>query len=247
MTATAPPIQKTIRAYRDRDRDAVRDLVCRTAFRNRGHAAVLDDAELFADYWTRYYVEVEPGSCLVLEEDGEIHGCLLGCLDSRRFQRVMAKAVVPRVIARLVRASFRRERRDARSFLRWSITRGWREAPPVDLDRYPAHYHLNLLPGAYGERMYSRMALRFVEYAADRGVCGIHGQVLDRRDGGVWERLVRQFVRANPDVVFSESTRPSSLGSALLGEQEPMVNRAFGGSTADFARFLRWIGQWRHL
>ena len=246
MTATLP-IQKTIRAYREDDREAVRSIVCRTAFRNRGHAAVLDDAELFADYWTRYYTDFEPESCLVLEEDGEVQGCLLGCLDSLRFRRVMAWSVVPPVVWGLVRASFDGTRGDARRFLRWSLTRGWREAPAVDVRRYPAHYHLNLLPAAYEERMYSRMALQFVEYAGARGVRGVHGQVLDRRDDGVWSRLVHGFVRANPDVELSESARESTMGAALLGDRTPLVNRVFAGPTEHFARFLRWIGQWRRL
>jgi hypothetical protein len=157
----------------------------------------------------------------------------------------MARTVVPPVVWRLVRVSF--DRADARRFLRWSLTRGWREAPPVDVRRFPAHYHLNLLPAAYGERMYSRMALRFVEYAADRGVPGVHGQVLDRRDGGVWDRLVRDFVRRHPDIELTEWSRESTMGSALLGDTTPLVNRVFAGSTDHFARFLRWIGQWRRL
>ena len=54
-----------IRAYRPEDRDAVRAICCLTAFRNLGAAAMLDDAELFADYWSGYYTDHEPASCLV--------------------------------------------------------------------------------------------------------------------------------------------------------------------------------------
>ena len=52
----------TIRPYRPADRETVREICRRTAYRNLGYAAVFEDGELFADYWTRYYTDFEPES-----------------------------------------------------------------------------------------------------------------------------------------------------------------------------------------
>ena len=65
MTDHASGAGAIIRAYRPSDRDAVRDIACRTAFRNRGFESLVPDAELFADYWTRYYTDYEPRLLLV--------------------------------------------------------------------------------------------------------------------------------------------------------------------------------------
>ena len=61
-----------IRPYRAEDREAVRQICRTTAYRNRGSDAVFEDGEVFADYWTRYYTDYEPESCLIVEEDGEV-------------------------------------------------------------------------------------------------------------------------------------------------------------------------------
>src|SRR5690606_15764915 len=89
-----------IRPYRAGDREAVREICRRTAYRNRGSASVIEDGELFADYWTKYYTDEEPGSALVVEEDGVVIGYLLGCVDSAVFHRAMARRIVPAILSR---------------------------------------------------------------------------------------------------------------------------------------------------
>ena len=250
MTAVAASAALEVRAYRPSDRERVREIACRTAFRNRGHATFLDDARLFADYWTRYYTDLEPESAFVAERDGEVVGYLLGCVDTARFQRVMARSVAPPIVrallARLLAGGYARDAR-ARRTLRWLAVRSWREAPDVDLSRFPAHYHANLLRGAYGSSAYTTMALRFVDRAREAGAAGMHGQVLDRRDGGVWSEMVRAFCEAHPEVDVVSTSRVSTIGEALLGESRPLVNRAFGTSIDGYAVFLNWLRRWRRL
>ena len=42
------------------------------------------DRESFADMFTGYYTDREPGSAFVVEVDGVVEGYLLGCLDSHQ-------------------------------------------------------------------------------------------------------------------------------------------------------------------
>ena len=67
-----------IRGYRRSDREAVRKLCCDTGFLGDPIDPVYEDRELFADFLTTYYTDHEPGSCFLLEVDGEIRGYLLG-------------------------------------------------------------------------------------------------------------------------------------------------------------------------
>ena len=250
MTATLSATALSIREYRVSDRSRVREIACRTAFRNRGHSALIDDASLFADYWTRYYTDLEPESAIVAERDGVVVGYCLGCLDTKRFQRAMARIVAPPIFRSLLwRFASGHYRRDAhmRRVVRWLALRSWRESPPVDLDRFPAHYHLNLLREGYGVGAYTEMALHFANRAMQGGAPGMHGQVLDRRDGGVWQGMVREFAAAHPHMRFVATSRPSSLAAELLNDERPMMNRAFAGDVSTYATFLNWVRKWRRL
>jgi hypothetical protein len=197
---------------------------------------------------------------MVAERDGVVVGYLFGCVDSGRYQRAMARAIVPAVLCRLVGrtagAAMRGELHEWR-LLRWLLLRAWREAPPIDLARYPAHYHLNLLRAATGERLYTRMAIDFLRRAEAQGAIGAHGQVLDRLENGVWQRLVRDFRREHPQVVVAESSRESTMERALDdgrrrapgGSRTPVrwANRAFGATIPDFIAILEWMRTWRRL
>jgi hypothetical protein len=235
-----------IRAYSPADREAVR-LICRTtAYRNRGSDSVFEDGELFADYWTRYYTDFEPESCLVVEEDGEVVGYLLGCRDTNEHIRVMSRRVVPAVLARAFwrLATFQYRKRSSRRMLYWLITRGWREVPEIPLERFPAHYHCNILRKGFGKSYYSRLALRFLDMLDREGVPGLHGQVEESAKGGPWRRMAEAFLRTTGQTaeleLFAETQ--STFQQYVLGVDKPMVNRAWGAKTDFYRHWMSWTG-----
>jgi hypothetical protein len=239
-----------VRSYRPTDRGAIRRIACETAFRGRGARAVLDDDELFADYWTRYYTDFEPDLSLVAEKDGEVIGYLLGCRDTPRFRRVMATSIVPGVLARLtVRRFAGTYRRHPRStaFFSWLTRHAWREEPAIDARRFPGHYHANVVPAGHGERLYSRMACTFLDALETCGVSHLHGQVLEERDGGAWHSMVRRFCSKNPTARFIITERATEFGRLVFGESQPLVNRAFAASVPDFRGAIEWIARARGL
>ena len=67
-----------MRRYEPRDRDAVRNLCCDTGFLGQPVDPVFEDRDLFADYLTRYYTDIEPESAFVVLVHGEVKGYLLG-------------------------------------------------------------------------------------------------------------------------------------------------------------------------
>ena len=90
----------TIRPYRQADRHAVRAIVCDTAERGGPVERFFHDREVFADLLTRYYTDWEPGSLWVAERDAWVVGYLTGCLDTRRYHRVMAWRIIPMAVLR---------------------------------------------------------------------------------------------------------------------------------------------------
>ncbi len=106
-----------IRGYRRSDREAVRKLCCDTGFLGDPIDPVYEDRELFADFLTTYYTDHEPGSCFLLEVDGEIRGYLLG---SRKPLQNQLYALYQNVwlFFRALTRYFRYNQR-SRRFVRW--------------------------------------------------------------------------------------------------------------------------------
>lgn len=223
----------------------MREICRRTAFRNRGAHAFFEDGELFADYWTRYYTDFEPESSLVVEEDGQIVGYLLGSADSQRYARLMSRRIVPKVLAlatwRLLRGRYRQP--STRRMLAWFVLHGWREIPRIPFDRFPAHFHCNLLPRGYRKSYYTRLALAFFDLLEERGVEAFHGQMEEPLSGGFLSRSILGTARrldVRPEF-YSES--PSSFRRMVLGIDEPTVIRAWGTSVARGRAWLADLGQ----
>jgi len=94
---------------------------------------------LFADFLTTYYTDHEPGSCFLLEVDGEIRGYLLG---SRKPLQNQLYALYQNVWLFFPRA-------DALFPLQWALApfcsvilvHGWREVPAAP--RRTPHFHIN--------------------------------------------------------------------------------------------------------
>ena len=235
-----------IRPYEPRDRHAVRAICCRTAFRNLGAQTLINDDELFADYWSRYYTDFESQSLFVAEQEGQVVGYLFGCVNSRRFIRVMARRIVPIVVLHLLGKIILGRFRNAgsnRSTLKWFFLKSWREAPPLPVEDFPAHYHCNLLPEAYQQNLYTRLALHFLDYLEAHGVTMIHGQLLEPKAGGVHHRILEKYSAAHPQWIRFVSEKPTDFGREVVGVETEFVNRAYGFTVADYRLFLQWMAK----
>ncbi len=106
--------------------------------------AFLDDRRLFCDAVYRFYVEYEPEHAWVAAAGSEVTGFLLGCVDTRRRDRCIARRIVPPVAVNLLLARYRVGRRTLRHARAEVAAALRREFPAVDLAAYPAHLHINL-------------------------------------------------------------------------------------------------------
>jgi len=243
--ARKPRTQGTIRPYRPEDRAAVRDICCRTAFRNAGCELMFEDRELHADYWTRYYTDMTPEQTWVVEEDGKVIGYFFGCTDTRAYTRAMAGRIVPpmlvRALWRLVTGRY--QKRQTRAYLWHMLRHGAAEAPPMDFTRYPAHFHCNILRQGVGKKYYSSLLIAFLNRLDAAGISRLHGFLTEEAEGSAWGKVIDGFLHAHPDIGFEVlSERPTHLFKAVLGDTKPMVNRGWGMTVAHYhhyARFLR--------
>ena len=167
----------TVRPYEPRDRPAVRQIACDTAD-NGEPVSFFSDREVFADVLTRYYTDFEPQSLWVVDHAEQAVGYLSGCLDDRRYQRVMAWRVVPAALVRAIARGALARRETWR--LLGALVRTWRSGEfhqPAALAHYPAHLHINIQQGFRGQQIGPRLVERFVEQARAAGVSGVHAGV----------------------------------------------------------------------
>lgn len=177
-----------IRPYEPRDRDAIRRLCCETGFLGKPIDPVFEDRELFADYLTAYYTDVEPESSFVLEQDGIVKGYLLGSRRPFRQQwfsffhnlRLFLKGV----------GRYPRYRQETRDFIGWILRNSWREVPAAP--RRTAHFHFNVLPEAQSVAGTHTMINAYFDYLRSRGEKAVFGQLVtfeSRRGAKLLERF----------------------------------------------------------
>src|SRR6266566_7281304 len=75
-----------VRRYRPSDRDSIRALCCETGFLGKAIDPVFEDRDLFADFFTDYYLRYEPDSAFVVVKDNIVQGYLLGSRHPWRHQ-----------------------------------------------------------------------------------------------------------------------------------------------------------------
>jgi len=165
-----------IRLYESRDREMLRQIACDTADMGEPVENFFGDREVVEDLLTRYYTDYEPESLWVAEYQRRVIGYLTGCLDTRRYFRVMVWRLVPQIVIKsILRGVFLRQ--DTLRLFRAAIKTGWLggfRRRHIPLDKYPAHLHMNVQKGFRSQNVGKRLVERFIEQAEVRRLCGIH-------------------------------------------------------------------------
>lgn len=199
-----------IRRYEARDRKAVRWLCCQTGFLGKPIDPVFEDRELFADYLTRYYTDIEPESSFVLELDGEVKGYLLGSYRPFRQQFFNLFNNVSLFVRGMAKYAF--YNKATRDFIGWILRNSWREVPKSP--RRCAHFHFNMLPEAQSMAGTGRLMNAYLDHLRSKGVKQVYGQVVtfeSRRGAKLFERYgfqvldrseITKYRKTHPEPVF---------------------------------------------
>jgi GNAT superfamily N-acetyltransferase len=208
-----------IRNYQPADRVAVREIACDTADAGEPMERFFHDRRTMSDVLTRYYTDYEPGSLWVAECDGRVVGYLMGCLDTRRQERVTRGRILPRVIVGAIARGVLLHAdawRLLASFVGTMVLGGF--PYPVDLTAYPAHFHINIREGCRGGGVGPRLVEAFQQQAGRAGVRGIH--VIARGDnaGGrrFFEKMGFKLLREKP-LVMPAGARFKRISTVVYG------------------------------
>ncbi|HEV2391987.1 MAG TPA: hypothetical protein VG146_06445 [Verrucomicrobiae bacterium] len=179
-----------IRPYLDSDRPAIRRLCCDTGFLGNPVDGLFQDRELFADLFTKPYLEYEPEWALVAEVDGRVIGYLLGAV-RRNFDFMLMRSgfeTAAKMVFRLAAGRYAGHPR-SRRFIRWLLTTGFWEQP-----RHPsnaAHLHWDLDKGFRGRGICLRLWTIYEHRLRQAGVKRCYGAFFSykrRRPESVYAR-----------------------------------------------------------
>ena len=215
-----PAEEVVIRPYRASDRAAVRQLCCDTADRGEPVEQFFPDREVFADLLTNYYIEYEPGSLWVAERPGSLIGYLTGCLDGRRYRRLMWQSIIPRAACRaLIRGTWCSKpvwRLAQAAAATWRSS-GLRLQP--DLQGHPGHLHINLQHGFRGRGIGLKLIGQFLAQGRQAGVPGVTAAVRDDNPSAcrVFEGLGFVLLHRHA-VIFPEGDRLREHETRVYGK-----------------------------
>ncbi|AVT36909.1 GNAT family N-acetyltransferase [Plantactinospora sp. BB1] len=177
-----------IRPYRSGDRAAVHDICIRTADAGQDASGSYADPGILPHIFAHPYAELEPELAFVLDDAGQAVGYVLGTADTAAFVRRFRDEWLPRVADRYPAPAGEPATPD--EVMAHLLHTPERMILP-DLKEYPAHLHIDLLPG-YQRAGHGRALVdTFVGALRRAGVPGLHvGMITDNRSArAFYDRL----------------------------------------------------------
>ena len=167
-----------VRPYSASDWAHIRRLCCETADRGEPVERFFPEREVFADLVLAYYTDYEPEATWVAESEGQVIGYLTGCLNHRRYWRLMIWCIIPQAVLKALGRGL------LFSGQTWLLLGAglqtvlgggfWRDVP---LHCYPAHLHVNVQQGFRGQRVGCRLVEQFCKQMKAAHLAGVHAAV----------------------------------------------------------------------
>jgi hypothetical protein len=206
-----------VRRYIPQDRLAVRRICCETGFLGQPIDPVFEDRDLFADFFTDYYLRCEPDAALVVLIDDSVAGFLLGCrypLRHRMFSIGQGLLLGLKALGR-----YPTYRPETKRYLKWILRNARREVPPAPRDI--GHFHMNFLPQAKSIAVFREMLETFLQFLAGQRVSQICAQMTtfdDRRTLALFERYGFRVLNRSRITKFGEFTDQTVYLSTIVRE-----------------------------
>lgn len=161
-----------VRPFRPGDLDALYRICLETGDNGRDATRLYRDPKLLGERYAAPYAIYAPELTFVLEDAAGVCGYVLGVADSAAFYAWLECEWKPPLRPRYPRpegnpARWTPDERIARLFYT-------QETLPEQLEPYPAHLHVDLLPRAQGQGQGRRMLDAFLQALRERSVPGVH-------------------------------------------------------------------------
>jgi ribosomal protein S18 acetylase RimI-like enzyme len=198
-------VQPIIRGYRPSDLDALYDICISTADAGADLRGRFSDDRLMGDIYAAPYVTLEPGVARILDDgEGNAVGYILGTVNTPEFVRRYEAEWLPALGGRYDNDDDPRDEN-----LLKQLRQPQRMLLP-ELEAYPAHLHIDLLPEARGHGEGRALMTSFLQGLHAAGVERVHLSMAPSNTGAraFYDRLG-----------FTEIPMPPDRGGLYLGRE----------------------------
>ncbi len=161
----------SIRSYKSADTSAVYEICLKTGNSGQDATHLFSDPLVLGHIYVGPYMEFEPQSVFILEDDQGPCGYIMGVLDSQTYYQWMHSEWLPKI-----RVNYKKPTGNPDT---WDETAKITDLlfHPVSqrlLPDYPAHLHIDLLSRAQGKGQGKLMMDRFIDYLRYNKIPGLH-------------------------------------------------------------------------
>ena len=206
-----------IRPYQRRDRESVRRISGDTANLGKPVETFFRDREIMVDLLMNYYLDYEPGSCWVAEQEGKVIGYLCGCLHNIRYFFIITFRILPQSLGlALWRGVFcqpetwRLLKAAARTFLQGGHFKD------IPLDQYPVHLHINLQSEFRNQHIGPRLMEHFLKQVKAAGFKGVHAVTREENKGACRFFEKMGFTALSRHILVVPSNNGEILGHTVV-------------------------------
>ena len=169
----------SIRSYKSADTSAVYEICLKTGNSGQDATHLFSDPLVLGHIYVGPYMEFEPQSVFILEDDQGPCGYIMGVLDSQTYYQWMHSEWVPKI-----RVNYKKPTGNPDT---WDETEKITDLlfHPVSqrlLPDYPAHLHIDLLSRAQGKGQGKLLMDRFIDYLKYNKIPGLHLELSSNND-----------------------------------------------------------------
>ena len=169
----------SIRSYKSADTSAVYEICLKTGNSGQDATHLFSDPLVLGHIYVGPYMEFEPQSVFILEDDQGPCGYIMGVLDSQTYYQWMHSEWLPKI-----RVDYKKPTGNPDT---WDETEKITDLlfHPVSqrlLPDYPAHLHIDLLSRAQGKGQGKLLMDRFIDYLKYNKIPGLHLELSSNND-----------------------------------------------------------------
>ena len=169
----------TIRSYKSADTSAVYEICLKTGNSGQDATHLFSDPLVLGHIYVGPYMEFEPQSVFILEDDQGPCGYIMGVLDSQTYYQWMHSEWMPKI-----RVDYKKPTGNPDT---WDETEKITNLlfHPVSqrlLPAFPSHLHIDLLSRAQGKGQGKLMMDRFIDYLRYNKIPGVHLELSSSND-----------------------------------------------------------------
>ena len=160
-----------ISPYNSKSHDLVYEICLKTGNSGKGAEHLHKDPMILGHIYAGPYINLEPKSAFLLEDELGVCGYVMGALDTKSFFEKVQLEWLP---------NLQKQYTDPlQSSKPWTkdeecIHLLFHPEIPLDYPEYPSHLHIDLLPRAQGKGLGIKMMDHFMAHLRDRGSKGLH-------------------------------------------------------------------------